>query len=109
MRAGIGWKSPDKEDPSDIPTNSVVDGNTQSFEWMWNDSCAEGNNLVFGLGTAETHRSDDGYDDPLAYEIFYQMSVSDNITVTPALFGVGRDGEEFNDIHGALVKTTFSF
>jgi len=109
ISAGMGWKSPDKEDPTDTATNSVEDGNTWSFGLMWNDAFAEGNNLGFGLGTAETHRSDDGYDDPLAYEIFYQMSVSDNITVTPALFVVQRDGEQNDDYTGGVIKTTFSF
>ena len=59
--------------------------------------------------TAEGHREDSGYDDALAYEIFYEMAVSDNITVTPSLFIVQRDGEQNDDYTGGAIKTTFSF
>jgi len=109
ISAGMGLKNPDKEDGIDTASNTVEDGNTWSVGFMWNDAFVEGNNLGFGLGTAETHRDDDGYDDPLAYELFYQMSVSDSITVTPALFTVQRDGEQNDDYVGGVVKTTFSF
>ncbi len=61
------------------------------------------------FGTAEPHRSDTGYEDPVTWEVFYQMSASDNITVTPAIFVIQRDGERNDDITGALVKTTFKF
>ena len=48
-----------------------------------------------------------GYDDPMAYEVYYSMAVSDNITVTPAYFNIEKDGAD--DVSGALVKTTFRF
>jgi hypothetical protein len=106
---GIGWKMPDKADNPDTASNSVEDGKTWTLGLMWNDAFVDGNNLGFGIGTAETHRDDNGYDDPLAWELFYQMSVSDNITVTPALFVIQRDDQQNDDITGALVKTTFKF
>ena len=109
ISAGMGWKNPDKEDGTDNATNTVEDGNTWTVGLLWDDAFVDGNNLGFGLGTAETHRSDTGYDDPLAWEVFYQMSVSDNITVTPSIFVINRDNEENDDVTGALVKTTFSF
>jgi hypothetical protein len=36
------------------------------------------------------------------------MSVTDNITVTPAVFGAESDGADA-DSFGGLVKTTFKF
>ena len=109
ISAGMGWKNPDQEDPTDSATNKTEDGQTWTIGLLWNDAFVDGNNLGFGLGTAETHRDDTGYDDPLAWEVFYQMSVSDNITVTPAIFVIQRDNERNDDITGALVKTTFKF
>ena len=74
-----------------------------------NDVFLDGNTFGFGIGSAETHRDDQGYDNPLAMEFFYQMSVSDNIAVTPAIFSVQRDNKRNDDVVGAVVKTTFSF
>ena len=48
------------------------------------DVIKDGNNLGFAIGTAETHRDDDGYD-PLAWETFYKMQINDNISITPRL------------------------
>jgi hypothetical protein len=109
ISAGIGWQNPDNEDSPDTAANTVEELKTWTLGLMWNDAFLDGNNLGFGIGTAEGHREDNGYDDPLAWELFYQMQVSDNITVTPAVFVINRDDERNDDITGALVKTTFSF
>ncbi len=106
---GMGWKTPDREDNPDTASNSIENSKTWTLGLMWNDAFIDGNNLGFGIGTAESHREDSGYDDPLAYEVFYKMAVSDNITVTPALFVIQRDGKQNDDYTGAVVKTTFSF
>ena len=103
LNAGYGWSSPDKEDDA----NNIEDTTTWSIGVVWSDLGAEGNNLGIAYGTAEAHRDDSGYDDPMAYEIYYSMAVSDNVTVTPAYFNIERDGAD--DVSGALVKTTFTF
>ena len=103
LNAGMGWKSPDKEDDA----NNIEDTQTWSIGVVWSDFGAEGNALGIGLGTAEGWRDDSGYDDPMAYEVYYSIAVSDNITVTPAFFSVEKDGAD--DVTGGLVKTTFSF
>jgi hypothetical protein len=104
ISAGIGWKSPDDEDDA----NNVEDETTWTVGLLWNsDFGYEGSTLGFSYGTAEGHRDDAGYDDPMAYEIFYSMPVSDNITVTPAIFSIEKDGQD--EVNGALVKTTFTF
>ena len=107
LSAGMGWKNPDNEDSPDTSMNKVEYGKTWSVGFLWNDAFIEGNKFGFGIGTAETHRDDSGYDDPLAWEVFYDYVVSDSITVSPALFVIEQDGKE--DINGALVKTTFKF
>ena len=103
LNAGMGWKTPDEENDA----SNIEDETTWSLGVVWSDFGAEGNTLGFAYGTAEGHRDDSGYDDPMAYEVYYSMAVSDNITVTPAFFTIEKDGTE--DVTGGIVKTTFSF
>ena len=103
LNAGYGWKTPDKEDDA----NNIEDETTWSIGVVWSDFGTEGNDLGIAYGTAEGHIDDSGYDDPMAYEVYYSIAVSDNVTVTPAYFNIEKDGAD--DVSGALVKTTFRF
>ena len=103
ISAGIGWKNPENTDDA----SNIEDGNTWTVGAMWNDALRDGNNLGWALGTAETHRDDSGYDDPLAWEVFYEVAINDSIKITPAVFSIEKDSAD--DVSGALVKTTFSF
>ena len=103
INAGYGWKNPDKVDDS----SNIEDGKTWTIGAMWNDAFRDGNNLGLALGTAETHRDDSGYDDPLAWEAFYEVAINDSVTITPAVFNIEKNGAD--DVSGALVKTTFNF
>tara|TARA_Y100001968_G_C19231316_1_gene654610 strand:+ start:374 stop:640 length:267 start_codon:yes stop_codon:yes gene_type:complete len=87
--------------------NKVEDGNTWSVWFLWDDAFIEGNKFGFGIGTAKTYRDDSDYDDALAWEAFYNFTVKDSVTVTPAIFVVDRDDKE--DVNGALVITSFKF
>ena len=107
LSGGIGWKNPENDDSPDTSMNKVEDGNTWSIGFLWNNALIDGNKFGFGIGTAETHRDDSGYDDPLAWEAFYDFKVNDSVTVTPAIFVIEKDGKE--DVNGALLKTTFNF
>ena len=107
LSAGMGWKNPDNEDSPDTSMNKVEHGKTWSVGFLWNNAFIEGNKFGFGIGTAETHRDDSGYDDPLAWEAFYDFKVNDSVTVTPAIFVIEKDGKE--EVNGAMVKTTFNF
>ena len=59
--------------------------------------------------SGSTHRDDDGNDDPLAWETFYKMQINDNISITPSIFAVQKDGAD--DVTGAFsnYKTSFKF
>jgi len=122
ISAGMGWKTVDNADDDgadniDNNTDDIEDLTTWSVGFQWADAFIEGNTLGFALGTAEGHTDDGGYDDPLAYEVYYEMAVTDNITVTPAIFIVEKNvpgstsepADKWDDIMGALVKTTFRF
>ncbi len=103
LSGGYGWKNPDNVDDS----SNIEDGSTWTVGAMWNDAFRDGNNLGLAIGTAETHRDESGYDEPLAWEAFYEMPINDSITITPAVFVIEKDGED--DVSGTLVKTTFIF
>jgi len=97
VSAGIGFKEPE----------TGKDETTWTIGLQWNDVGSEGNTLGLGFGSAEGWTDTSGYDDPMTYELWYDMTVSDNISVTPSLFIIEQDGKD--DITGGLVKTTFSF
>ena len=67
ISSGVGWKNPENTDYA----FNFEDGNTRTVGAMWNDALRDGNNLGWAIGTGETHRDDSGYDDPLAWEVFY--------------------------------------
>ena len=88
---------------------------------MWKDAFIDGNLLGMAFGSrehatdihGETESNDDDADDNFVWEAYYDFKVSDNITVTPTVFG-GTDTNDGNangtdDIFGALVQTTFKF
>jgi len=104
ISAGIGWKSPSVEQEN----IDNEDATTWSVGLLWDNVGFDGNTLGFAYGTAEGHIDDSGYDDPMAYEVYYSIPVSDNITVTPAFFSIEKNGAT-DDVTGALVKTTFTF
>jgi hypothetical protein len=101
ISAGFGFKDHDEE-----VENAVQDGNTWSLGVIWENVGIDGNTLGFAYGTAELH-SDLNDDDPMTYEVYYSIPVSDNITVTPAFFAVEKNDAE--DYTGGIVKTTFTF
>ena len=70
----------------------------------WSDVFVEGNSFGGAIGSAPAY--EDGVDNTM-WEVFYSFAVSDNITVTPAIFGIDEDGKE--DVFGGIMKTTFTF
>jgi carbohydrate-selective porin OprB len=100
---------------------------------MWDDAFIEGNTLGFAGGqpTFVTDidlggNDDDVEDGNYAFELWYKFQVTDNISVTPAVFylsrplgditegggpafGGGRGDDNHFHNFGGLVKTTFKF
>ena len=73
----------------------------------WSDVGIEGNS--FGTGIGQAPKIEDDYN--MMWEIFYKFAVTDNITVTPTYFIIDEySGSLTSDyVHGAYVKTTFTF
>ncbi len=103
----------------------------QTQDWMvglgWKDAFVKGNLLGFAIGQPQFETGRSGNTTPqdgnYAMELYYQYAVSDNVTVTPAVYYLSRPFGELtgtNDTYGgtgadsfgalgALVKTTFKF
>jgi hypothetical protein len=94
-----------------------------SQSWMvglqWMDVFVKGNDFGFAVGQAVFATSLTGGVDPddsnYVWEWWYKFQVTDNISITPALFYLSRplgqrtpEGQGFSSL-GALVKTTFKF
>jgi hypothetical protein len=117
------------EEPGFLPSISVGFGATQlngsgasnssddAYSWMiglnWSDAIIKGN--AFGIGVGESNTL--SAVNQLAFEVWYKFQVTDNISVTPAIFwlenGGGSDftddGFTAEDSFGAVLKTTFKF
>ena len=101
-----------------------VDGDVRTSQsWMvgleWSDVFVKGNALGMAVGQPIFATALEGSDSPndgnVVWEWWYEFQVTDNISVTPALFYLSRplgqatpSGDTFNQL-GGLVKTTFRF
>ena len=85
----------------------------------WSDVFVKGNALGMAVGQPIFATALEGSDSPndgnVVWEWWYEFQVTDNISVTPALFYLSRplgqatpSGDTFNQL-GGLVKTTFRF
>ena len=98
-------------------------GSTEEvFGWMigliWKNAFIDGNKMGIGFGSYSSYATEvKGDSDPddgnFAIEGYYDFQVTDNITVTPAVFYIqNADGDasiDGSDTLGGLVKTTFKF
>ncbi len=102
---------------------SEYDGNSEAVKgWLvglnWKDAFMEGNKLGLGFGSYSSYATavkGQGYPDDtnFAIEAYYDFRVTDNITVTPAIFWVddakGQEQIDGANKLGGLVKTSFKF
>jgi hypothetical protein len=111
ISAGVG--------ASQLNGDSSVSDDTWS--WMvglqWADAIIKGNAFGIGLGEANTEANQ------FAFEVWYKFQVTDNISITPAIFWIENGGGSvvgdgplnlFSDVtaedsFGAVLKTTFKF
>ncbi len=114
----LGWGINNTSYSTSRPAGSL----RQSQSWMaglqWTDVFMKGNDFGFAVGPAVFATSLTGGVSPddgnLAWEWWYKFQVTDNISITPALFYLSRPmGQRtpeggFSSL-GALIKTTFKF
>ncbi len=135
--AGFDWTN------YSLPGDAAKGTREASAGWFlgmsWKDAFIDGNRLglaIGGLQWATERKNSNGFDgtdtegeENVAMELYYDIKVSDNITVTPAVFYLsnpfgaetgdtqnsdlgastgGHDADHFA-VWGGLVKTTFKF
>ncbi len=95
-----------------VSGNGATTGATDSDSWFvglqWSDVFAQGNSA--GIAVGQPGNSEFAGDDATMLEIFYKYQVSDNISITPALFYVS-DSQRFQgeSSWGGVVQTKFTF
>ena len=107
------WKSADAGWMPSISTgysfSDVDDTSDDIGSWYvgleWSDVFIEGNSFGGAIGEAPAFED---ADTSTMWEVFYSFAVTDNITITPAVFGID-DGGQAEEQFGGLVKTTFKF
>jgi hypothetical protein len=91
--------------------NWASGGLDDSQSWMaglqWSDVGWAGNAAGVAVGQAPFTGGDNN---SMLYELFYRFRVSDNITVTPAIFYANEPStNRFNEAWGGVIQTTFRF
>lgn len=100
-------------------TGLVKTSQSWSLGLLWQDAFVKGNTLGTAVGQAVHATSLYGGAKPndrnLIWELWYQMQVTDYISITPAIFVLNRPlgastprGESFNQV-GSLIKLSFRF
>jgi Carbohydrate-selective porin, OprB family/S-layer homology domain len=90
-------------------------GATNSQTWMaglqWSDVFAKGNAAGFAIGAPGNAASLTDSQKALMWEAFYRYKVSDNISITPAVFYVSNNQglKNASDNYGGVIQTTFRF
>jgi len=104
-----------------VDDDGTANETENTASWMiglsWRDAFVDGNNAGVAFGqrqyaTDVTNGDDDAADDNFNWEAYYTFKVSDNISVTPAVFGISNpdgNGPANGDTFGGLVQTTFKF
>ena len=114
VSAGWGFNSSDTDSSSEVSSSQSW---TVGLEW--NDVFMAGNNAGMAVGQpvfgTDLRGGDTPADSQFIWEWWYQFQLSDNISITPAVFYLSRpmgeltpDGSTFMQL-GGLIKTTFVF
>ena len=93
-------------------TNAQAGANDFSAWYVgleWSDAFFAGNSLGTAIGVSPNSPTDG--DTSTLWELFYSMPVTDNITITPAIFTISDNAGAATDVDqfGGVVKTTFKF
>ena len=106
------------------PRAEVAINTKNAQSWMvglqWDDVFVKGNSAGMGVGqapfTTSTFDGSTPFDGNYTWEWWYNFKVSDNISVTPALYYLSQTAGQLGKVNdssvnnfGGLIKTTFNF
>ena len=114
VSAGWGFNSSDSNERGQVSISQ-----SWTVALGWSDVLADGNHAGLAVGqpvfSTDLQGSQTPADGQFIWECWYQFQVTDNISVTPAVYYLSRPfgqstpaGESFHQL-GALVKTSFVF
>jgi hypothetical protein len=97
---------------NDVDGKGSKTGATDSDSWyvglQWSDVFAQGNTA--GVAIGQPGNSENISEDATMLEVFYKFQVTDNISITPALFYVSNNQRFQNESSvGGVVQTKFTF
>ena len=104
ISAGYGYNG--------VSGDGSATGATDSDSWyvglQWSDVFAKGNSA--GIAVGQPGNSENISEDASMLEVFYKFQVTDNISITPALFYVSNNQRFQNEsAWGSVVQTKFTF
>jgi hypothetical protein len=109
VSAGYGWNTVSLNAEGQATPNGATDSQTWYAGLQWSDVFAKGNSAGFAIG--QPGNAEGLEKDATMWELFYKYRVSDNITVTPAVFYVSNNQAlaDTSSNYGGVIQTTFRF
>jgi hypothetical protein len=109
VSGGYGWNTVSLNAEGEATPNGATDSQTWYAGLQWSDVLAKGNSAGFAIGQPGNAEGLDK--EATMWEVFYKYKVSDNITVTPAVFYVSNNQalSDTSSNYGGVIQTTFRF
>jgi hypothetical protein len=110
VSGAYGWNTVSLSNNRQTPTGAT-DSQTWFAGLQWADVFAKGNAAGFAIGAPGNAASLKDDQKAIMWEAFYRYKVSDNISVTPAVFYVSNNQglKQASDNYGGVIQTTFRF
>ena len=110
VSGAYGWNTVSVSNNRPTP-NGATDSQTWFVGTQWSDVFAKGNAAGFAIGAPGNASSLKADQKAIMWEAFYRYKVSDNISVTPAVFYVSNNQglKQASDNYGGVIQTTFRF
>jgi hypothetical protein len=110
VSGAYGWNTVSLSNNKQTPTGAT-DSQTWFAGLQWADVFAKGNAAGFAIGAPGNAATLAADQKAIMWEAFYRYKVSDNISITPAVFYVSNNQglKQASDNYGGVIQTTFRF
>ena len=111
ISGAYGWTDVSKNAAGQATPTGATNSQTWFTGLQWSDVFAKGNAAGFAIGAPGNATSLTDSQKALMWEAFYRYKVSDNISITPAVFYVSNNQglKGASDNYGGVIQTTFRF
>lgn len=109
ISGGYGWNTVSRNDLGQETPAGATNSQTWYTGLQWSNVFAKGNSAGFAIG--QPGNAEGLSETALMWEAFYKYKVSDNISITPAIFYV-TNNQAFTDASsnfGGVIQTKFTF